>query len=201
MLPTSGRYTAHLTAGAFKPLESRRIADLMLRNIDEDGWDTAIVRDNILQSKSPKTAKRLTQLLRKRLQTMGPELWKLVRDGNGSVSIHANLAAAVKHSPLFGDFLYLVVSEHYRSFSTHLPLNTWDDYLADCRGRDAAMPDWNESTKIRLRSSVFQMLALAGYIENTRTLKLQPVTISEPVLLYLKACHEDDVLRSILVSP
>jgi hypothetical protein len=201
LLATSGRYSADITAGAFKPLESRRIADLLLRKVDEEGWNAAIVRDNILQAKSPKTALRLTRLLRKRLQTMGPGLWELVRDGQGLVSIHANLAAAVKHSPLFGDFLYLVVGEHYRSFSTHLSFHAWDDYLADCRGRDAAMPDWNESTKIRLRSSVFQMLALAGYIENTRTLKLQTVTISEPVLLYLKACHENDVLRSLLVSP
>ena len=57
----------------------------------------------------------------------------------------------------------------------------------DCRGRDPDMPLWNESTTRRLRSSVFQMLAQAGYIEDTRTLKLQTVHIAAQVLDYLKA--------------
>ena len=48
---------------------------------------------------------------------MGPDLWRLVRDGKGSVATHAVLAAAVKHSPLLGDFLDLVVREQYRLFS------------------------------------------------------------------------------------
>ena len=48
------------------------------------------------------------------------------------------------------------------------------------------MPQWNESTRRRLRSSVFQMLAQAGYIENTRSLKLQTVHIADQVLRYLQ---------------
>jgi len=35
------------------------------------------------------------------------------------------------------------------------------------------MPEWNESTRRRLRSSVFQTLAQAGFIESTKTLTLQ----------------------------
>ena len=52
----------------------------------------------------------------------------------------------------------------------------------------------------RLRSSVFQILAQAGYIENTRTLKLQPVYIASPVLDYLTAHQEHYVLRCIQVA-
>ena len=53
------------------------------------------------------------------------------------------------------------------------------DCLEGCRGRDPAMPLWHDTTRRRLRSSVFQMLAEAGYIENTRSLKLQTVHIAE----------------------
>jgi hypothetical protein len=63
------------------------------------------------------------------------------------------------------------------------------------------MPQWNETTRDRLRSSVFQMLAQAGYIENTRSLKLQVVHIADQVLRYLKANDEDYVLRCIQVAP
>ena len=113
---------------------------------------------------------------------MGPLLWRLVRDGNGGVATHAVFAAAVKQSPLLGDFLDIVVREQYRLFSTALTYKLWADYLEGCRERDPDMPLWNETTRRRLRSSVFQMLAQAGYIENTRSLKLQTVHIAEEVL-------------------
>ena len=81
----------------------------------------------------------------------------------------------------------LVVGEQYRLFGPALSNKLLDDYLDGCRERDPDMPQWNESTRRRLRSSVFQMLAQAGYIENTRSLKLQTVHIADQVLRYLKA--------------
>lgn len=195
------RYKADITAGALKLPESRIIADLLLRHADVEGWKDAIVTKNVLQARNPATAKRLTKLIRCRLETMGPELWKLVRDGKGGVATHAVFAAAVKHSPLLGDFLEIVVGEQYRLFGTELSNTMFADFLEGCRERDPDMPLWNETTRRRLRSSVFQMLAQAGYIENTRSLKLQTVHFAEQVLRYLKSHHEDYVLRCIQVAP
>jgi hypothetical protein len=195
------RYKADITAGALKLPESRIIADLLLREVDAAGWKDAIVKRNVLQARSPATAIRLTKLIRGRLETMGPDLWKMVRDGKGDVASHAVFAAAVKLSPLLGDFLKLVVAEQYKVFGTALTNKMFADYLDGCRERDPDMPQWNETTRRRLRSSVFQMLAQAGYIENTRSLKLQTVHVAEQVLRYLKANHEDYVLRCIEVSP
>ena len=48
---------------------------------------------------------------------------------------------------------------------------------------------------------MFQILAQAGYVENTRTLKLQTVHVAEQVLRYLKANREEYVLRCIQVAP
>ena len=63
------------------------------------------------------------------------------------------------------------------------------------------MPEWNESTRRRLRSSVFQILAQAGYIQDTRSLKLQTVHIAAQVIDYLKTHDEQYVLRCIQVAP
>src|SRR5437588_8585596 len=102
------RYKADIAAGSLKVPESRVIADLLLQEVDAGGWKAAIVQRNVLQAHNPATASRLTRLLRGRLETMGPDLWRMVRDGKGSVATHAILAAAVKHSPLLGDFLDFV---------------------------------------------------------------------------------------------
>ena len=195
------RYRADITAGALKLQESRIIADLLLREVDEGGWKDAIVKQNVLQARNPATATRLARLIRGRLELMDAELWQLVRDSTSTVASHAVLAAAIKQSALLGDFLDLVVREQYRLFRPALSHKLWEDYLDDCRGRDPEMPQWNESTRNRLRSSVFQILAQAGFLENTRSLRLQPIHIAPQVLRYLKDREEDYVLRCIQVAP
>jgi hypothetical protein len=195
------RYRADITAGALKLRESRVIADLLLHHVDADGWKDAIATKNILQARNSATAERLTRLIRARLETMGPDLWTLVRDAKGGVATQAVFAAAVKHSRLLGDFMGIVVGEQYRLFSTALTSGLWDDYLEGCRERDSDMPFWSDTTRRRLRSSVFQMLAQAGYVENTRSLRLQTVHIADQVLRYLKTNNEKYVLRCIQVAP
>ena len=194
------RYSADLTAGALKVPESRIVARLLLDEVGGQAWKDAIVKENILQARSPATAVRLARLIRLRLETMDADLWKLVRDGTGTVAVHAVLAAAVKHSPLLGDFLDLVVRDLFRTFHPKLSKATWDAYLDDCRGRDADMPLWHESTRRRLRSSVFQTLAQAGYLADTKTLKLQSVHIARQVIHYLQDHDEAYALRCLRVS-
>ncbi|NKC15019.1 MAG: DUF1819 family protein [Gammaproteobacteria bacterium] len=195
------RYTASITNGALKLTESRAVANLLLQGLDAQGWHDAIQTRNVLQARSPETAKRLTRLLRARLELMAPPLWKMVADGSALLATHACLAAAVKHSRLLGDFLDQVVREQYRLFRPALGHPLWAHYIEDCRSRDPAMSAWSESTVERLRSSVFQILAQVGYLENTRTLKLQCVFIAKEVLGYLREHDEQYVLRCIQVSP
>jgi hypothetical protein len=194
-------YRADITAGSLKVAESRKIADLLLKGADTDTWKRAIVDENVLQTSNPETARRLARLIRARLEPMGPELWRLVREGQGQVATHAVFASAVKHSAMLADFLGLVVAEQYRTFAPALSNRLFNEYLDGCRVRDPEMPEWNESTRNRLRSSVFQMLAQAGYLKDTRSLKLQQVHVAEPVLRLLKDRHETYVLRCLESSP
>lgn len=194
-------YRADITAGALKLPETRVIADLLLSHTDPQGWNEAIVTKNVLQVRNPATARRLTQLIRGRLELMGPDLWMLVRDSKGEVATQAVFASAVKHSRLLGDFLEIVVAEQYRLFSIALTDKLWDEYLQGCRERDTDMPLWSETTSRRLRSSVFQMLAQVGYVENTRSLRLQTVHVADQVLRYLTANNETYVLRCMQVKP
>lgn len=196
----AGRYRADITAGSLKIAESRVIADLLLLGVDEAGWRQAITTDNVLKARNPATAIRLARLIRQRLETTTPELWRMVRDGTVVVATQAILAAAVKHSYLLGDFLDLVVRDQYRRFGKALTKKLWRDYLEDCRGRDPQMPQWQESTVRRMGSSVFQILAQAGYIKDTRSMLLQRPHITAEVIGYLERNKEDYVLRCINVG-
>ena len=193
-------YSADITAGALKVPESRVIADLLLREVTGREWRKAIYDQNVLQTRSPKTAKRLSVLIRGRLSLVEAPLWKLIRDGSVVEATHACLAAAVKGSHLLGDFLDLVVREQYRTFKQTLALTLWAEFVQNCRSRDPDMPQWSESTITRLRSSVFSILAEAGYIDTTKTRKLQGVHVVKPVLHYLEQHDEQYVLRCIQVG-
>jgi len=191
------RYRADITAGALKLHESRIIADLLLQEPDESRWKQAIVTDNVLQARSPQTAKRLVSLIRGRLGGMTAGLWRMVRDGSNEEATHALLAAAVKHSTLLGDFLDQVVREQYAIFSPALSKILWPRFIEDCAGRDPGVDAWSESTVNHLRRTVFQILAQAGYIDNVRAMNLQTLYISTPVIAYLEDHDEPYVLRCI----
>ena len=200
-LQGTARYRSTIAAGSLKVAASRTIADLLLRGVHAHDWRAEVVEKNVLQIRSPETAARLGQLLRARLELMQPALWEMVRDGSALLATHACLAAAVKHSLLLGDFLDIGVREQYRLFRPALSNPIWEHFIEDCRDRDPVMPDWSESTVARLRATVFAILAQAGYVENTRTLKLQTVHIAREVLDYLHTQDERYVLRCIGVRP
>ena len=119
LAPTEMRYSANICAGSLKVAESRVVAGLLLRGVNGFAWQNAIVDQNVLQARNPASAVRVSRLVRQRLETMQPDLWRLVHEGSGAVAVHALLAAAVKHSPLLGDFLDLVVREQFLVFANH----------------------------------------------------------------------------------
>ena len=199
--PVDVRYRATIAMGSLKIAESRIIADLLLRDVNARVWRSEVVEKNVLQIRSVETAARLAQLLRARLELMQPVLWEMVRDGSSLLATHACLAAAVKHSPLLGDFLDIAVREQYRLFRPALSNPIWEHFIEDCRSRDPGMSDWSESTIARIRSTVFAILAQAGYVERPRTLRLQTVHVAREVLHYLFEQDERYVLRCIEVRP
>jgi hypothetical protein len=50
------RYEADITAGGLKLLESKLIADLLLRQVDSKGWRDAVMTKNAFRVRNPATA-------------------------------------------------------------------------------------------------------------------------------------------------
>lgn len=193
-------YKPNFTQGSLLVPESRIIADLLLNGVTKTDWDATIVDQNILQKRTKRTALTYAWLIRRRLETMSPELWELVRDGSKPISTNAVLASTVKYSPLLGDFMQLVLGDQYKKFETHLRHQLWERYIEDCRDRDQAVSRWSDSTLTKLRQSAYRILAEAGYITDTRSLTLRTVHVPGEVLAYLRSREEDYVLRCLRVS-
>lgn len=193
-------YSATITCASLRLRESRIVADLLLQGISDEGWKEAIIEKNVLQMSSVESSKRITQMLRARLEPLGEGLWQMVRDGGKEQASQAALAGAVKNSRLLGDFMDLAMREQRALFAKKLEYRMWKEYMAGCRGRDPDMPHWSDATVDRLRSAVFSMLAEVGYLKDTRSLLLQNVFLDADLANYLRDRGETYVVRCLEVG-
>ncbi len=193
-------YAATITSASLRLRESRQIADLLLQRASDDDWQRAVVKQNVLQMGSAESIRRISGLLRARLEPLGEALWVMVRDGGREQATQAAFAGALKHSRLLGDFMDIAIREQRTLFANELEPRMWTEYIGGCRGRDPDMPHWRDTTVARLRSAVFSMLAEAGYLEDTRSLCLQNVFVDTQLAAYLRDRGETYVLRCMEVT-
>ena len=193
-------YNGDIAAGSLLVRESQVIARLLLDGVSADTWKRAIVIDNVLQKRTPETAKRLTRLIKSRLSLMQPELWMLIVQGAADVAIQALLAASIKHSRLLGDFMDKIIRSHWQTFKKTISAADWQDFLEMCVQVDPTIQRWSEVTQSKLKQVVFRILAEAKYVNNTRSLELLPVNVVPEVRLYLVDHSEDYVLRCMEIT-
>ncbi|MES2069248.1 MAG: DUF1819 family protein [Pseudomonadota bacterium] len=191
------RYNAEISAGSLLPLESRRIAKLLLSSPDQAAWLRAIETENILQKKTPATARRQATLLRRRLTTLDAGAWKMIAERESEVVIQLLLTAAVKHSQLLGDFILRVYDDRQRRLEPALASSDWHDFLAECAHHDPAAAGWSESTKAKLFQVILRILAEAKYIESPRSMKLTPQSLHPDVRRYLSTHDETYALECL----
>ena len=192
-------YTTTISSTPLRLRESRIVADLLLQGVSDEAWTEAIVENNALQVGSTIGVIRSSNILRARIEPLGPGLWKMVRDGGKELATQAAYSGAIRHSRLLGDFMDIAMREQRALFRTQLDKRMWSDYLEGCRGRDPDMPHWSDSTIAKLRSIVFSMLAEAGYLKDTRSLLLQTVFVDEQIAAYLADRGETYALRCLRV--
>lgn len=192
-------YNADFIVGSLLIPESRRIAHLLLNNIDEDTWHKAIVVENILQKKSKIMAKQQSRLIRNRLSLMSPQLWHFVTEGSYELVIQSLFAASIKHNPLIGDFLSMVVRKHVQMFNNKLSSNDWLKFLTECEQIDPKISYWTDNTRKKLASMLFRTLAEAKYIDNVQNKTITPVYINSDLRNYLTYNNERYILNCMEV--
>ena len=173
------------------------MAGLLMDRMSDSEWKDAIEKQNVLQARSIATATSMAGFIRARLECFDSQLWKMVKDGDRTLATQALLVCAMKHSALLRDFMDLNLRDEYRKFRLTLATNVWTEYLEGCRSRDPNMPEWFETTRNRLRSTIFQILAQTGYLSNTSDRELKTVTILPELISYLREKGETHIIRCL----
>jgi hypothetical protein len=199
-LNNSAIYNAQISAGSLLLKESREIARLLEKFPNEEELNQAVFVDNVLQKKSTATAKRMTRLIRNRLEAMPGNFLKIIINGSADVTAQALLAAAIRHSQLLGDFIEQVVKEHFRTFNNQLNIKDWEKFLNECEHIDSSVNDWSESTKKKLGQVIFRILAEAKYLDSTRSMKILPIQMFPEVRRYLEETQQTNILRTMEIA-
>ncbi len=187
-------YNAEISAGSLMLPESRKLARVLLQHPSEEAWVEALKQDNVLQKKTPATARRQARLIRNRLETLDETGWQQVAEGNNEVATQTLLAASIRHSQLLGDFLKDVYAQQLRRLEHSLNAHSWDAFLIECAHRDPAVVTWAESTRKKLFQVIVRMLAEAGYLDSTSKLNLTPPMLHPTVVGYLKRLGDTQTL-------
>lgn len=188
-------YDSDLVGGSLMVRESRIVADLMLSRASREDWEEEIVVENRLQKRTPATARRLAQSIRKRLERVEPEFWRALRDGDEDLATQVAFCAALERNLLLVEFMERVVADAYLTHAEKLELYQWDDFLEECAERDPAIDDWTESSRKKMGQVALRMLAEMGYLKDTRNLELQNVIIRPEVRTMLQDNYKQRLLQ------
>jgi len=196
---TNTRYNAEIVAGALIPSESRIIAQLTLDSVSKEQLKHLLTIENILQKRSPATAIRAAELIRKRFALVDEDLLRIIATGSRQALMQALLVAAIKHNKLIGDFMLRVVKEKWRLFETKLKPIDWENFLRECEQTDETVLQWKVTTREKLGQVVKKCLVEAGFLESATNPTITPVLLLPEIKTYLLENNEDYVLECMSV--
>ena len=187
-------YNAQIVAGSLLVHETRKLAQLIINDDSEEAWTQAIVTNNLLQKKTQATAKRMGTLIRHRLHTGNPELWKLIAEGDFELAGQAVLVLAIRHSQLLTDFMIQVMSLRVRRHDLLLTQKDWDDFLQECALRDPSVATWSTLTTDKLYQVIVRILVESIFLSSTKDKQIQHALIRPEIHAYLQHCNDQSTL-------
>ena len=187
-------YNTEISRGSLMPLESKRIAALLLTNPDQATWEQAIEVENILQKNTVTTAIRQSNLIRKRLVTLDATGWKLITERESEVANQLLFAAAIKQNKLLGDFMRNVYALRQQQLEPDITATNWEDFVTECAHHDPSVANWNIDTKRKIIGGIVRILVEAKYLANRNSMTLTPRDLHPLVRQYLTSRNENFVL-------
>lgn len=180
--------------------ESRIVAGLLMDGVTPEQWDEAIRVENVLQKRTPASAKRNATAIRKRLERLEPEFWRALRDGDDELATQVAFCGALERNLLLVEFMETTLRDAYISRAEKLDAFVWADFLEDRSHRDPAICDWTESSRKKMGQVAFRMLAEVGFLKSTRKLELQHVVTRPELKVLLEDHYKQRIIKCMEVS-
>lgn len=193
-------YDSDLIGGSLQVRESRIIAELLLQNATPEQWQEAIQQQNLLQKRSPASAKRIAHALRKRLERLDTRFWWAIRDGDDELATQVAFCSALERNLLLVEFIETVLKDAFVTRAETLESYHWNEFLEDRSHRDPAIQTWAESSRKKMGQVVYRMLAEVGLLQSTRSMKLHHLLVRPEIKALLEDSHRQRIKACLEVS-
>ena len=155
--------------------ESRSVAKILLRHPKDEGWKKAITLDNALQQKSPATAVRIANLLRKRLEPLGDQFLKDIDNADDQLLRQLLMVAVMLRSPVVEDFMKTVLLDAVRCFQSSISKADWIQFYQDRTKAIPSLADLSEKTINLAGRNLMTILVDGRYLDSGLTRNIQTV--------------------------
>lgn len=192
-------YLGDLIGGSLMLRESQTIAELLLKSPTQDEWHDAIVNRNVLQKRSNASAKRNAATIKKRLEGLSNNYLEKLAFGGTELATQLMFAATLINSTMLADFMRNVVIDAKRVFREYIEQKDWENFWEDSIRIYPELASMSESSTYKIAQVAFKLLADAGYIDSTRSKKLQNIFLLPEVRSLLVEMQREDVIAAMEV--
>ncbi|MEZ8333315.1 DUF1819 family protein [Vibrio splendidus] len=191
------KYLGDLIGGSLMITEAQLIAELLLSDPSKEQWDDAIVDQNILQKRSPASAKRNAATIKKRIANLGNTFLSTLVNANHEEAAQLMMAATLINSPLLTDFMRTVVMDAKRMYRENIDMKDWEYFWEDKCRIYPDFADMSESSTYKIAQVAFKVMTDGGFLESTKTKVLTNIYITPDVRQLLVDMDRDDIIQAM----
>lgn len=191
------KYLGDLIGGSLMIKESQLIADLLLTQPNKEQWDDAIVNQNILQKRSPASAKRNAATIKKRIGSLSNEFLSALANANHEAAAQLMTAATLINSPLLADFMRTVVMDAKRMYRESIDSKDWEYFWEDKCRLYPEFAEMSESSTYKIAQVAFKVMTDGGFLESTKSKVLTNIYIEPDVRSLLIEMNQEDIIQAM----
>lgn len=173
------------------------IADLLLTQPSKEQWDDALVNQNILQKRSPASAKRNAATIKKRIGSLSNEFLSALANANHEEAAQLMMAATLINSPLLADFMRTVVMDAKRMYRESIDSKDWEYFWEDKCRLYPEFAEMSESSTYKIAQVAFKVMTDGGFLESTKSKILTNIYIEPDVRSLLIEMDKEDIIQAM----
>ncbi len=191
------KFLGDLIGGSLMITEAQLVAELLLTQPTKEQWNEAIVDKNILQKRSPASAKRNASTIKKRIEHLGEKFLTHLVNANHEEASQLMMAATLINSPLLADFMRTVVTDAKRMYRESIDMKDWEYFWEDKCRIYPEFAEMSETSKYKISQVAFKVMTDGGFLENTKSKVLTNIYIAPDVRGLLVEMGKDDIIQAM----
>lgn len=171
-------YIASLTREPFMYHEMKITAMLLEEGLSEKEVIEKIFKENLYQYPTERSLKTRAKACIRRLNALGDEeLISWVVNRPLDISRQVCLYAIMKDSRLIWEFMITVIGEKYRTRNYSFSKMDLNVFFTRLQEQNETVASWSDSTIVKLKSVLTNLLKENGYIDKTNSKRLNEVLL------------------------